>query len=147
MVVNELQSVETFIRGLYPSTTYKQTVPKKPAADTFVIRLLTDGRANETHTSIRVERTYQIVYYGSAPSDVLTKMDTLSRAIYQTEQIPINASARFIRVGAFSYSAPFQTEGDLYACIGVMETHVREERTQVASPLIGEVRTEINTQI
>ena len=60
MVVNELQSVETFIRGLYPSTTYKQTVPKKPIADTFVIRLLTDSRVNETHTSIRVDRTYPI---------------------------------------------------------------------------------------
>ncbi|OME86922.1 hypothetical protein BK120_08340 [Paenibacillus sp. FSL A5-0031] len=141
MVVNELQSVEAFVRGLFPSTTYKQTVPKNPVADTFVIRLLTDGRANETHTSIRVDRTYQIVYYGATPADVLTKMDTLSRAIYQTERIPINASSRFIRVGAFSFSAPFQTDGDLYACIGVMETQVREERTQVAAPLIGEVST------
>lgn len=147
MVVNELQSVETFIRGIYPSTTYKQTVPKKPVADTFVIRLLLDGRASETHTSIRVERTYQIVYYGATPADVLTKMDTLSRAIYQTEQIPINASTRFIRVGAFSYSAPFQTEGDLYASIGVMETQVREDRTQAASPLIAGVRTTINMEI
>lgn len=147
MVVNELQLVESFIRGLYPSTTYKQTVPKKPTADTFVIRLLADGRTNETHVSIRVERTYQVVYYGTTPADVLTKMDALSRAIYQTEQIPINASTRVIRVGAFSYSAPFETENDLYASIGVMETQVREVRTQEASPLIGEVRTTINTQI
>jgi len=66
-------------------------------------------------------------------------MDTLSRAIYQTEQIPINASTRVIRVGAFSYSAPFETENDIYASIAVMETQVRELRTQTVAPLIGEV--------
>lgn len=146
MVVNDLLSIESFIRGLFPSTTFKQTLPKQPVPNTFVIRLLSDGRVTETHTSIRVERTYQIVYYGTAPSDVLTKMDTLSRAIYLNEQIPVNASSRFIRVGAFSFSAPFQTDGDLYASIGVMETQVREERTQAAAILIGEVST-IITQL
>ncbi|WP_337102332.1 hypothetical protein [Paenibacillus sp. YIM B09110] len=143
MVVNELQSIETFIRGLYPSTTYKQTPPKKPVADTFVIRMQTDSRVSETYLTMRVDRTYQVIYYGAQPADVLTRMDELSRAIYQTEQIPINASTRFIRIGAFSFSAPFETDNGLYACIGVLETAVREGRTQETSPLIGEVTTNL----
>lgn len=147
-VVNDLISVENFVKARYPAPahTYKQVPPKRPDPKTFTVRLLDDGRVTETGYHTRVDRAYQIVYIDTGPAEVLTVMDDLSRVFMDGTVIPINASARFIRVGAFSFSAPFQTENDQYAVIGVMRTEIREARTQDNSPLIGEIHLRINTE-
>lgn len=133
-LVNELISVENFVKAKFPTAhTEKQTPPKQPTANTFVIRYL-DGRlTSETAYHFRTDREYQIVYYGADAADVLTKMDALSTALYQVKLIPINGSLRYIRVETFAFSQPFQTDNDkLFACIGVLSTQVREARDQIA---------------
>jgi hypothetical protein len=138
-------SVENFVKALYPSPahTYKQVMPLMPEGPTFCIRLLTDSRDTETTYHMLVERDFNVIYAGSTPADVMTKMDALSNAFMDGTVIAINASARYIRVEAFSYSAPFETENDKFAAIGVLQTSIREARTQTVSPFIAEVNTTI----
>ncbi|ANY67735.1 hypothetical protein BBD42_15620 [Paenibacillus sp. BIHB 4019] len=147
-VVNELESIETFVKATFPDAmTEKQIVPREPYSGLFVIRLINDGRTTETFQHYRADRDYQVIYFGAQVADVLAKMDALSTALYDRNLIPINASSRYIRVGAFSFAQPFETDGDLFASIGVLRAQVRERRTQADVPLIAEVRTEITTKI
>ncbi|MGG4142965.1 hypothetical protein ABEW34_07515 [Paenibacillus algorifonticola] len=147
-VVNELESIEAFVKATFPDAlTEKQVVPRQPYSGLFVIRLINDGRATETYQHYRADRDYQIIYFGAQIADVLTKMDVLSSVLYDRNLIPINASSRYLRVGAFSFAQPFETDGDLFASIGVLRAQVRERRTQTDVPLIGEVRTKITTNI
>ncbi|MGF9711625.1 hypothetical protein [Paenibacillus naphthalenovorans] len=130
-LVNDLISVENFVKAKFPTAvTEKQTPPKKPVANTFVIRFQNDSRESETRFHYRTDREYQIVYFGADASDVLTKMDALSKALYQIQLIPINGSLRYIRIESFSFSQPFETDNKLFACIGVLSTQVREARDQ-----------------
>ncbi|MCQ4363059.1 hypothetical protein KQR54_18340 [Mycobacterium gordonae] len=144
-IVNDIISVEAFVKAHYPSPayTYKQTAPLKPEAATFIIGLLDDARSTETGYHTRVDRTYQVAYVGDSVADVMAKMDELSYAFMDNTLIPVNGSARYIRVESFSYSAPFQTENDKWAAIGVMPTQIREARTQGTAPLITQVTIEI----
>jgi hypothetical protein len=78
-----------------------------------------------------VERDYQVVYFGSDSADVLTKMDDFSRKVMNGQiVIPITGSLRYIRVEGFNFSQPFKTEGGVDACLGVLQTQVREARDQ-----------------
>lgn len=130
-IVNDLISVENFVKGAFPSAkTEKQTVPKHPSADTFVIRFQNDSRELETAGHYRIDREYQIVYIGASAPGVLSKMDALSKTLYQRKVIPINGSLRYIRVESFSFSQPFTTDNDLTACIGVLATEIREARDE-----------------
>lgn len=131
-IVNELESVERFVKTQFPAaSTVLQTPLKGPAADEFLIRFLNETRQSETRYHTRADREYQIVYYGASAPDVLDRMDALSDALYRYQLIPINGSLRYIRVGSFSISQPFETEGkQLFACIGVLQTEIREARTQ-----------------
>lgn len=143
-LINDLVSVENFVKSVSPtSITEKQTVPLKPAANTFVIRFQNDSRELETAYHYRIDREYQIVYLGANPADVLTKMDALSKALYQTKLIPINGSMRYIHVESFSISQPFQTDNDLYAVIGVLATEIREARDQATYEKIAQVYTQL----
>lgn len=145
-LVNELASVEAFVRAKLPTVaTVKQTVPLKPEPGTFVIRFQNGSTESETAAHFRHDRDYQFVYFGTSAADVLTKMDTVAGALYQTLLIPINGSLRYIRVDQFSMSAPFKTENDVHAVIGVLSTEVREARTQQAYDKIAHVYTQFIT--
>jgi hypothetical protein len=144
-LINDIVSVEAFVKARFTtSTTVKQTVPLKPAANTFVIRLQSSSSESETAYHFRNDREYQIVYYGDTALDVLTKLDTLTTALEQTRVIPINGSLRYIRVGAISVSMPFKTDNDLYAAILVVSTEVRQARTQEAYAKMAQVNAKIN---
>ena len=140
-VINDIIAVEAFVKAKYPTPahTYKQTPPLSPDPKTFVVRIIDAGRTTETRYHTRADRTYQIVYYSDKVADVLAKMDELSFAFMDVLVIPVSASSRNIRVGAFSYSEPFETENDLLASIGILTTEVREARTQPQWPIIGKV--------
>lgn len=139
-LINELESVEAFVKTVHPtSATEKQTVPRKPHPDLFVIRFQNDDRTSETAYHYRIDREYQIVYIGDSEADVITKMDALSTALYQRQLILINGSLRNLCVESFSFSQPFRTENELVACIGVLAVEVREARNQSEDPLIQHV--------
>ncbi|NHN31131.1 hypothetical protein [Paenibacillus agricola] len=141
-LVNELGSVEAFVKALFPSVvTVKQTVPLQPVAGTFVIRFQNGSTESETAHHFRNSRDYQLVYFGTSAADVLAKMDAVSSALYQTLLIPISGSLRYIRVDQFSMSAPFKTDNDVHAIIGVLSTEVRQARTQQVYDKIAQVYT------
>jgi hypothetical protein len=139
-LINDIESVEAFVKSVHAaSTTYKQTVPRTQTANMFVIRFQGDSRELETAAHYRIDREYQIVYFGADETDVLAKMDALSKALYQRKLIGIKDSLRYIRVESFSFSQPFKTENALYACIGVLSTEVREARDQATYTKIMQV--------
>lgn len=143
-LVNDLVSVESFVKATFPTArTEKQTPPKKPSANLFVIRFLNDGRESETAAHFRIDREFQLIYYGSKSEDALTKMDALSKALYQRQVIPINGTLRYLRVKSFAYSQPFETENDLYACVGILAIERREARDTETYAKIMNVHTTI----
>lgn len=149
-LITDITSIEDFVKSAFPSAaTYKQDVPRKPAPNTFVIRFLSDSRELETTKTYRIDREYQVIYIGTDAPDVLTQMDSLSKALYQTKLIPLNDdSLRYIRVESFSISQPFREEtADLYACIGVLSTEIREARDQATYDKIMHVYSRITLEI
>ncbi len=142
-LINELVAIEAFIKRTFPTAiTEKQTVPKVPKVNTFVIRLQNDERTLETPAHYRIEREYQIVYFGAKSPDVLAAMDALSTAVYQSNTIPMNdGSLRYVRTESFSFSMPFETDGGLYAAIGVLSAETREARTQAVYDKIMKINT------
>lgn len=131
-IQNELDSVASFLTSLYPSATIKFAIPKEPKADTFVVRAGVTDISTETRFHMRIERDYQIVYYGVDVGATLERMDHLSRqAMDGRLVIPmLDGSMRYIRVDSFSFSHPTEAEGGLFAAIGVMPTELRQARTQ-----------------
>jgi hypothetical protein len=131
-IVNEINSVAAFVKSLFPTVdVVKQTVPTAPKPNTFVVRVLHDQRSTDTMSTMLVERDYQVVYFGTDAVDVLTKLDDFSRkAMNDKIVIPIANSLRYIRVEGFNFSQPFKTEGNVDACLGVLQTQVREARDQ-----------------
>lgn len=131
-LLNELSSVGAYVKSVLPSNAQlKYDVPTQPTKDTVVVRMLTTDTESETAYHYRVDRTYQVVIYGADSPTVLEKMDAVSRKVNDgTTLIPIAGSLRYIRTDGFGYGATFRTESGLYACVGVLQTDVREARTQ-----------------
>ena len=139
-IFNDLESVEEWIKLIFPSVqTHLQIAPTTLSAGIMVIGLQNDNRTNETPFSFRVERVYQLTYYGASLEEMLTTMDSLSQASYQTLNIPIQSSLRHMRVKSFSISQPALQDGGLYGCTAVMATEVREAREQEAVQKIAAV--------
>lgn len=139
-VVDELQSVVDFIKAMFPTANViKQNPPSTPTPNTFVARLLSSDTDSETLYHMRRSRDYQIVCYGSHPSDVLAKMDAIERKTINDIVIPIKGSLRYISVGGFSFSMPFKTESGVDAVIGILQTEVREARDQATYEKIMQV--------
>jgi hypothetical protein len=128
------------------ATTEKQLVPKKPASNSFVIRVIGESPESETAYHVRKDRDYQIIYFHEEAESVLNVMGQLSDAIFQRNVIPIKDSLRYIRAESFSFSQPFETENELIACIGIMQTRVREAPAQETAPLINEINVAINKE-
>ncbi|MGG4453213.1 hypothetical protein [Brevibacillus porteri] len=130
--MNELTSVGAFVKSaMPPATQLKHEVPDKPTKDTVAVRMLTTDTESETAYHYRVDRSYQIVIYGADSPSVLTKMDAISRKINDRNTlIPITGTLRYIRTDGFNFGATFRTESGLWACVGVLQTEVREARTQ-----------------
>ncbi|WNF07476.1 hypothetical protein [Brevibacillus borstelensis] len=93
--------------------------------------MLTTDTESETRYHYRVDRAYQVVIYGVDSPTVLERMDAVLRKVNdKTTLIPIAGTLRYIRTDGFGYSAAFRTESGLFACVGVLQTEVREARTQ-----------------
>lgn len=133
-LIEDIVALESFIKAHFPdATTTKQTVPAAPVHNSFVIRFLNDDRETETRYHYRIDREYQIIYFASKAEQVLPKMDTLARMLYETDAIGR------MRVESFAFSQPAKTENGIYVSIGILETSVREARTQAQYPKINKV--------
>lgn len=91
-----------------------------------------DGKSvSETGVSYRLDRTLQIVYFGASGADCLRKGQILEREFNNAQTIQLKGTARYLRIGSFSLSRPFETETTgVFAIIGMLEVNVRELRTQ-----------------
>lgn len=131
VLMNELESVGAFVKSVLPSATLKYEVPTQPTKDTVVVRMLTTDTESETRYHYRVDRAYQVVIYGVDSPTVLERMEAVLRKVNdRTTLIPLAGTLRYIRTDGFSYGAAFRTESGLFACVGVLQTEVREARTQ-----------------
>ena len=142
-ILTHIDSVASFVQAFFPEVEVKYFIPKEPKENTLVIRAPATDLATETRYSIRTERDYQLVYYTSDIGSALERMDVLSRKVMDGRAvIPINdGSMRYIRVGSFSYGYPVETEGGLFAIIGVMPTETRQARTQETYEQIQKIAT------
>lgn len=133
-LIDDIVAIEAFIKTQFPDAmTTKQTVPTAPTHNSFVIRFLSDDRETETRYHYRIDREYQIIYFAIKPEQVLPKMDALARAFYETDTIGR------MRVESFAYSQPAKTESGIYVSIGILETTVREARTQTQYPKMNKI--------
>lgn len=109
----------------------KYEVPTEPTAKTVVVRMSTTDTESETRYHYRIDRAYQIVIYGADSPSVLERMEAVSRKVNdKTTLIPLAGTLRYIRTDGFGYGAAFRTESGLWACVGVLQTEIREARTQ-----------------
>lgn len=125
-LISDIVSIDAYIAQKFPTAaTFRQTAPLKAAPNTFAIRFQNNVSATETATSWRIEREYQVVYYGGAKAvDTLAVMDALSTALYSDKVIAK------IRVESFAYSQPFKAaDSDNYVCIGILRAVTREMRS------------------
>ncbi|GIP55249.1 hypothetical protein [Paenibacillus vini] len=133
-LIEDIVAIEALVKAKFPdATTTKQTVPTAPVHNSFVIRFLNDDRETETRYHYRIDRDYQIVYFATKPEQVLPKMDALARAFYEADTIGR------MRVESFAFSQPAKTEGGIYVSIGILETAVRESRTQPQYPKMNKI--------
>lgn len=134
-ILSELDAIVAHITPLHEGATYvQQNIPEEPTPNTFSVRFLRDSRSMETNLRMKIQREYQIVYFGTDIADVLTRMEAVSRkALNDNMMIPLqDGSLRYIRVESFSLSAPLTTESEVDAMIGILVGEVRECRTQEA---------------
>ena len=133
-IVTEIESLRDFVvdTTLY-SRIWMQTMSAKYTAGELSIRFTGGGTASETGYHYRLDREYQFVYFGTSELDCIRKGTALQRKLNSKHAIQLKGSERYIRVGPFSLSQPFKTEGgEVFAIIGMLQAELREVR-----PLIG----------
>ena len=132
-IKTEIQSIRDFVAPELPGATFKlQNMPDEYKTNELAIDF--EGSRPETETAFhyRLDRTYQLVYFGDSKLDCLTKMEAVERKLSQKQMIPIEETARYLRIGSFSLSQPFKTETTgVFAVIGMLEAEAREARAQV----------------
>jgi hypothetical protein len=144
-VINEINSIYEYLKTSFPTATIeRQDVPSEPKPNTFVVRLQFNENKTETSLTDRNDREFQIIYFGNSSVDVLTKIDEFELTLNNDRKIiPINESLRYIRVKAFSFSAPFKTASNINAVIGVIQTETREARDLPTYEKINSVNTAV----
>lgn len=131
-IKTEVQSIRDFVSTELPNTKfYLQNMPDKFSINELAIELVNSKAETETAYHYRLDRTYQIVYFGSNKLDCLSKMQAVERKINDQQLIELQGKARYLRIGSFSLSQSFKTETTgVYAVIGMLEAELREARTQ-----------------
>ncbi|MED3832932.1 hypothetical protein [Peribacillus frigoritolerans] len=131
-IKTEIQSIRDFVAPELPGATFKlQNMPDTYKAAELAIELVRSTTNTETASSYRIAQTYQLVYFGTSKLDCLAKMQAVERKLNDQLIIPLGSTARYMRIGSFSLSQSFKTEtSGVYAVIGMLETEIRESRTQ-----------------
>lgn len=143
----EVESLRDFVADptLY-SRVWMQTMPAKYTAGELSIRYQGGNTASETGYHYRLDREYQLVYFGTSERDCIIKGSALERKFNSKHVIQLKGSERYIRVGPFSLSQPFKTEGgEVFAIIGMLQAEVREARdfTVQEVPKMGGITIEV----
>ena len=136
-IKNEVQSIRDYVGPVLAGVKFHlQSMPTTYAANELSIRFAGSSTASETGYHYRLDRIYQLVYFGASELDCLAKMQTLEQKFNNDQLIPLKGSERHMRLEPFSISAPFKTESNIYAIIGMLNASLREARTQEVYPPI-----------
>ena len=128
----EIQSRRDFVAPELTGVTFQlQNMSETYKANVMSIEFGASSPTSETAYHYRLNRTYQLVYFGTSKLDCVTKMQAIERKINDKQDIEIGSTGRYLRVASFSLSNAFKTETTgVYAVIGMLEAKVREPRTQ-----------------
>ena len=136
-IKNEVQSIRDYVGPALAGVKFHlQSMPTTYAANELSIRFAGSSTESETGYHYRLDRIYQLVYFGASELDCLAKMQTLEQKFNNDQVIPLKGSECHMRLEPFSISAPFKTESNIYAIIGMLNASLREARTQEVYPPI-----------
>ena len=142
-IIAEINTIGDLLGGVGASRFYKQNLPATYVANTIGIRWQGDNSESETGFHYRVDRLYQVIYFGSNEVNCLGLATKLTAALAQNTKAKIRDSSGFITLGSFALSAPFKTETDgVYAIIGILPVSVRVPREFEKAPKMAEVTVE-----
>ena len=111
------------------SRIWLQTIPEKYVAGEMIIRYVGDTSVDETGYHYRLDRDYQIVYFGDSELDCLQKASAIQRKVNNHKQVRLEDSGRYMTLESFSFSQPTKAEGgDVYFIIGILQARVRQAR-------------------
>lgn len=132
----EIESLRDFlIDPLLYSRIWMQNLPAKYTPGELSIRYINDDTTSETNYHYRINREYQIIYFGASELDCIRKVSALQRKLNSVLAIKLKGSERHISLGSLSVSSPFKTEdGTVYASIGILPAVIREMRSQGEDP-------------
>jgi len=138
-IETEIQTIAEYIAPLFTAVR-GQNLPKVYVPDTCVVRYLGDDQESETGASNRIDRQYQLVFFGATEIDCIRKVNSVQQYMTNIDSLKLKGSTRYMRMGSFSTSAPFLTENKVvYAVIGVLQVQVRQAKEVEKYPIIGGV--------
>lgn len=148
-VKNEIESIKEYLLNTLPKDIkYNlQNMPKEYSPNGISIRFVKGTSESETKNHYRLDRLFQLVYFGKSEIDCLTQMSLLEEKFNNEFTIPLKGETRKLTIGSFSSSEPFKTESGVYAIIGMLETHIRVARRLIKVPKINEVTVTMYTEV
>lgn len=140
-IIGEIDTIGDLLTDVGVTRLYKQDLPKIYVANTIGIRWQGDTSESETGVVYRIDRIYQVVYFGKSEVDCLQKIPTIQTALNQNIKAKLRDSNGYITLGSLVFSAPFKTDTDnVYAVSGVLPVSVRVAREiEAVAPKIGNV--------
>ncbi|MBU5211071.1 hypothetical protein MHI39_20185 [Heyndrickxia sp. FSL K6-6286] len=146
-LVNELESISDYVQTVLTDVKVINYLPKTYKPKEVTIRFLSSDPVNESQFYYRLDHSIQIVYFDVNELGCISKMNHLERKFNDDLVIPLKGTneTRYLRIGSFSLSQPFESDSGMFACIGVLDVTIREPRTQPQYDKIGEIVTEITT--
>ena len=125
-IKDEIMALRAFIAATLTGVKFHlESDPATPAAGDISIRIATSSPTAETSAHNRIDRTYQIIYYGSTNIDVIDKAELLRKAF--TNSIKINLGATgYVTVASFSMSQVLKADNGTPATIVMLELEIRE---------------------
>ncbi|MEH6941681.1 hypothetical protein [Bacillus sp. JJ722] len=144
-ITNEITSIRDFVAPHITGVKFHlQNMPEAYKAGELAIDFATGKGVSETGVSYRLDRTFQIVYFGTSGADCLRKMAPLEQQFNHAQMIHIKGTTRYLRIGSFSLSQSFKTETTgVHAIIGMLEVNLRELRPQPDSEKIENVIVDV----
>lgn len=139
-IIGEINTIGDLLADVGVTRFYKQDWPKVYVANTIGIRWQGDTSVSETGYHYRIERIYQVVYWGNSEVVCLQKIPLLQKALQQHIKAKLRDSDDYMTLGSFAISPPFKTDTDgVYAVSGVLPVTVRVAREVAPVPKIGGV--------
>lgn len=138
-IVAELTAIGQTIQAALPSVVLKyQHVPEQPTAGVLVVRLADDSVTTETSYHYRIDRSYQLVYFGTSETDCLRQMEAIKLAVNDNLKIPYN-DTDYITISGFGASQPSKSDSGAFFVLAIVRGTVRQARTQPNATKISDV--------